>query len=199
MKTYVHLWFLAQFFLEWKMSHTKVVKKIKTHILFSVTSFSRKSCLLWDMWQNAVESDRPQMIKCRIRFACCITKATDTHTLRKCNTYCLYTATMVTRTRLNVTLYLHCLSVSTFPHTKVKLINPHWNFRYFLIFKNCDISSLSCVIWLCCSPHFTPCAMQTCGIVKVEEHAFLTSALDSGEWSASRRVRFAFGKRPPGR
>ena len=35
------------------------------------------------------------------------------HTLRICNTYCFATATMVTRTRLNVTLYVHCLSCFT--------------------------------------------------------------------------------------
>jgi hypothetical protein len=34
MKTYVHLWqYLAYLFLECEMLHTKVVKKIKTHIL----------------------------------------------------------------------------------------------------------------------------------------------------------------------
>jgi len=32
------------------------------------------------------------------------------HTLRMCNTYYFSTATVVTRTRLNVTLYVHCLS-----------------------------------------------------------------------------------------
>ena len=31
------------------------------------------------------------------------------HTLRICNTYCFSTATVVTRKRLNVTLYVHCL------------------------------------------------------------------------------------------
>jgi hypothetical protein len=31
-------------------------------------------------------------------------------TLRLCNTHCFSTATMVARTRLNVTLYVHCLS-----------------------------------------------------------------------------------------
>ena len=31
------------------------------------------------------------------------------HTLRICNTYCFSTATMVARTRLNATLYVHCL------------------------------------------------------------------------------------------
>jgi hypothetical protein len=42
-----------------------------------------------------------------MRIACWITKATDT--LIICNTYCLSTATVVTRTRLNVTLYVRCL------------------------------------------------------------------------------------------
>jgi len=32
------------------------------------------------------------------------------YTLRLCNAYCLSTAAMVARTRLNVTLYVHCLS-----------------------------------------------------------------------------------------
>ena len=48
MKTNKHFWsHLAHFFLEWEMFQTKVVEKIKTHILCSVT-FSRKSCRLWD-------------------------------------------------------------------------------------------------------------------------------------------------------
>ena len=32
------------------------------------------------------------------------------HTLRLCNTHCLSTATMVALTRLNITLYVSCLS-----------------------------------------------------------------------------------------
>jgi len=48
METDIHFWsYLAQFLLEWEMFQTKVVEKIKTHILCSVT-FSRKSCRLWD-------------------------------------------------------------------------------------------------------------------------------------------------------
>jgi hypothetical protein len=61
MKTYVPLWYyLAEFFIEWEMLQTKVIEKIKTHILYSIT-FSRKSCRLWDNVQNMVELDRPQM------------------------------------------------------------------------------------------------------------------------------------------
>ena len=49
-----------------------------------------------------------------MRFACGISK--DRHTLRICNTYCFSTATMVARRRLNVTLYVRCLScVIEFP------------------------------------------------------------------------------------
>ena len=41
MKTYPHLWqYLAEFFLEWEFFQIKVVEKIKTHILCSVTFFS---------------------------------------------------------------------------------------------------------------------------------------------------------------
>ena len=47
MKTYVHLWYFAELFLEWEIFETKAIEKIKTHILYSVTYFW-KSCHLWD-------------------------------------------------------------------------------------------------------------------------------------------------------
>ena len=55
----------------------------------------------------------------RIRFTCLIAKATHTrarthththtHALTIRNTYCFPTAAMVTRTRLNVSLFVNCL------------------------------------------------------------------------------------------
>ena len=33
MNTYVHLWYLAEHFLEWEMFQTKVLDKIETQIL----------------------------------------------------------------------------------------------------------------------------------------------------------------------
>ena len=48
MKTKIHfLSYLAHFFLEWEMFQTKIVEKIKTHILCSATIFL-KSYRLWD-------------------------------------------------------------------------------------------------------------------------------------------------------
>jgi hypothetical protein len=82
-------------------------KKIKTHILGS-TTFLENRAVYEIMWKNIVQPDRPQMTIWRMRIACRITKATDTIF----NTYCFSTATVVTRTHLNLTLcvkYIACL------------------------------------------------------------------------------------------
>jgi hypothetical protein len=55
-----------------------------------------------------VDTDRPQMTIWRIRFACRITKATNTLTIR--NIYCFSTTKMVVQTRLSLPLYVQCLS-----------------------------------------------------------------------------------------
>jgi hypothetical protein len=109
MKTYLHLWqYLAEFFLEWEMCQTKVVEKIKTHILCSIT-LSQKSCRLWDnveKYGTAGQATYGNIIW-RMRFACWITKATGTHS--EYLTHCFPTAAMVTRTRLIVRfMYIAC-------------------------------------------------------------------------------------------
>ena len=79
MNTNTHLWsYLTQFFLEWAMFHTKVLEKMKTHILYSETSFW-KLYHLRDMWKNIENPDRLQMTIWHICIACWITKATNTH------------------------------------------------------------------------------------------------------------------------
>jgi len=47
MKTNIHLWYLAEFFLEWDMFQKKVAEKIKTSILPSVPYLQmfQNSCL----------------------------------------------------------------------------------------------------------------------------------------------------------
>jgi hypothetical protein len=62
------------------MLQTKLVQKIKTNILCSIT-FSRKSCRLWDNVEKygTARQDTGDNIIRRMRFACWITKATDTH------------------------------------------------------------------------------------------------------------------------
>ena len=43
--TDVDLWYSAEFFLQWEMFRTKVVEKIKTHILCSVIFIHTNSCI----------------------------------------------------------------------------------------------------------------------------------------------------------
>ena len=82
MKTNIHFWsYLAQFFLEWEIFQTKVLEKIKTHILCLVIFFLQKSYRLWDNvgGKNIVELDRSKMTIWRMRIARWILKATDPH------------------------------------------------------------------------------------------------------------------------
>jgi len=57
---YVHFWYLAEFFLEWEMLQTKVVHKIKTPILCSVSFFCPKIVPFVRMWENTVAPNRQQ-------------------------------------------------------------------------------------------------------------------------------------------
>jgi len=60
---------------------------------------------LTEWWKNIVEPDRPQMTIWRMSAVCWITRAK----LGICSTYWFSTATVVTRSRLSVTLYVHGL------------------------------------------------------------------------------------------
>jgi len=56
MKATVHSWScLAEFFLEREMFQTKIIEKIETYALYSVT-FSRKS---YRLWETVEKYDRP--------------------------------------------------------------------------------------------------------------------------------------------
>jgi hypothetical protein len=106
-------------FLELEIFQIKVVENVRTRILLSVTFFS-KLCRLWDNVENygtARQAAGDEVIWC-MRFTCWITKATDA--LRICNTYCFSTPTVVTRRRLNGTLYIYCLSFFHIGRTTIK-------------------------------------------------------------------------------
>ena len=82
METYTHLSpYIAQFFLEWEILHTKAVEKIKTHISCS-TFFSPGSRATYEiMWLNDVQPDMSTDGNrlWRTHFASWVPKATDTH------------------------------------------------------------------------------------------------------------------------
>jgi len=61
------------------MFQTKVVEKIKTHVLCSVTFFFENRAVYEIIWKNIVEPGVPQMKIWRTRIAYWIPKATNTH------------------------------------------------------------------------------------------------------------------------
>jgi hypothetical protein len=77
MKTNIHfLSYLAQFYTQGEMLQTKVVKKIKTPILFSITFL--KNTIYEMMWKNTEEPGKPQVTIWCICTTCWIPKATYT-------------------------------------------------------------------------------------------------------------------------
>ena len=92
-----------------------------THFKFSnpfFFFFFRKSCLLWHV-EKILQSGTGHIWQYG---ACWLNKTTHTHTI--CNTYCFCTASMLARTRLNVTLYVHCLSciLCARPHLRIRVL-----------------------------------------------------------------------------
>ena len=83
----------------------KVVEKIKIHILCSV--FFAKLCLLWhvEKYCGAGQVTDDSMTHAH----CMVDTRSYTHTNRILNTYSFSTSAVVARTRLIVTLYVHCL------------------------------------------------------------------------------------------
>jgi len=101
------------------MFQTKVVQKIKPHILCPITIFLinlffilfyffENSAVNEIMWKNTAEPGRPRMTTLRMRILCWILKATNT--IRTCNIYWFSTATISIWTHRIVKLRIHCVS-----------------------------------------------------------------------------------------
>jgi hypothetical protein len=79
MKTDIHIRsYLAQFFLARKIFQTKVVEKLETHILCSITLFFKNRTVYEIMWKSVVERGWPRMTIWLTYIACWIPR--DTHT-----------------------------------------------------------------------------------------------------------------------
>jgi hypothetical protein len=73
-----------------------------THFVFGNFFFFLNRALYERMWKNILDRGMPQMTIWRMRIACWVPKATNTHTLRLSNTHCSSTTTMVARMRLSI-------------------------------------------------------------------------------------------------
>ena len=84
----------------------KDVEKIKTHILCSITFFFKTV----SFWDNVGERCRAKQVtdENMAHAYCMLGTLGYKYKLRICNTYYLFTATMVAWALLNMTLYTHC-------------------------------------------------------------------------------------------
>ena len=161
------------------MFEIKFVKKSKKSAFMFNKLFS-KICPFWDHVEEygGARQATDDNIIWRMRVSCWITKATHrraracthTDTLRICNTYCFSTATIATRTRLNITFYVHCLPCyinytmcprSSVPSLKIFLYDILTNIcvfcKFFLNSESCGLC-LQNVCWshcnLCCKDNW---------------------------------------------
>ena len=93
------------------VSRKGICREHQNVFLCSIT-FSRNSCRLWDNVENCGTARRisDDKIIRSMRTAWFITKAT----LRICNNYCFFTATVVRPKRLNITLYVQYIACLVF-------------------------------------------------------------------------------------
>ena len=120
------------------MFQTKVPEKIKIQILCPIAFFFRKSFCLWDnveKYGTAGQATDGEMAQ-RMRFACWITKATDTHSeyvilllFHRNNSYANAPQYYVQRA-LPVLLIL-CVSKSKRADERNSTKKPHWNRVYW--------------------------------------------------------------------
>jgi len=89
------------------MFQSRVVEEIKTHILCSITFFFCKSCLFLDYVGKYSRTEQATNDNGHAYFM--LGTKGYSHTLRICNAYRFATATMDSRTRLNVTFIVRCL------------------------------------------------------------------------------------------
>ena len=83
----------------------KVVEKFKTHFLWSITFFFRKSCRLWDNVEKRTDHRWQQA-----NADCLLDTKGYKHVLRLCITACFSTATTVAWKRVTVRLCVYCVS-----------------------------------------------------------------------------------------
>ena len=91
------------------MFQTSCRENQNTHFVFSI--FFPENRAIYEMWKNMRQATDDNVIR-RMRIACWIPQAIDMHSEYVLITFS--TATMVIRTRLNVTLCVHCLSCFLF-------------------------------------------------------------------------------------
>jgi hypothetical protein len=128
---HINLWYLIELFWEWGTFWTKVVNKIRTHILSSVTFF-QISCHLWDVEKcGRVREATNNNVIWRLCFACWTTKATHLHSEYEILTGFPWQQWL--QKHILFCLYIHCLSCSLYLAFNVC---KNWSHRFTVVWNN---------------------------------------------------------------
>jgi hypothetical protein len=104
--------YIAHFFLEWEMFQKKSCRKNQnTYFLLSNFFFSENGAVYERMWKTLWSEQATDDCGAGALHAGYL--RLQIHRLISCNTHCFSTTTKVARTRLSVTLYVHCVSCIT--------------------------------------------------------------------------------------
>jgi hypothetical protein len=133
MKMYVHLWYLVEFLLNDKCVRQNLKRKSEHSLVFNTIFL--KSIRLSVNVEKYGRTRQTEVAVCllwKMHNACWIHKATNTH-----SQYLILdafsTATLVTRTRLIFTFYLHCLSCLSLVHLFADKV------RHIILAKKCEL------------------------------------------------------------
>jgi hypothetical protein len=94
------------------MFRTYLVEKIKIHISCAVTFFFFENLVIYEIiWKSAAEMDRPQMTMWRMRIACWMPKATNTHS--ECAIYIAFLLSQLLHESASMLHYTYILCLAT--------------------------------------------------------------------------------------
>ena len=118
---YTSLTISRSILLRMTLLQVKVVDKIETHIVGPIIFLFENRAVYEIMWINIAQPDRPQMTIWRMRIACWIPKATNTH-----SEYVTLTAFPLQQwlheSASTLRLYVHFLPCFLVPHTGILFI-----------------------------------------------------------------------------
>jgi hypothetical protein len=145
MKTNIHYWsYLVQFFLEREKFQTKVVDRIKAHVLKSTFFFSKIVTFMRCPKKKNIGGQA--IVGSMAHVHCTPDTKGYKYILRKRDTYCFSTAKMVTRTRLNVMLqHITWLTLcySTLPDVQYNISLYAWSPTSSISFTFSKLSAVS--------------------------------------------------------
>ena len=124
------------------MFHSKVVKKIKTHSLYSITFFFFENRAVYEIrWRNTARWATFHITTRCMGFAYSIPKATNIHS--EYDTYCFSRQKVLDERTSKLRLHVHCLSsldmgfIAVYSENCMKILKLEMQYPFIMARKKC--------------------------------------------------------------